>query len=62
MKKGLFSIILLLLFGFNDAIGQSGGNVGIGTSSPAASAALDISSTERGLLIPRLSLQQILSL
>ena len=62
MKKGLFSIILLLLFGFNDAIGQSGGNVGIGTSSPAASAALDISSTERGILIPRLSLQQILSL
>ncbi|MBW6460298.1 MAG: fibrobacter succinogenes major paralogous domain-containing protein [Bacteroidales bacterium] len=62
MKKVLFSIILLLLFGFNSAIGQSGGNVGIGTSSPAASAALDISSTERGLLIPRMSQQQIWSL
>ncbi len=59
MRKGVFSIIFLVLFGFIDAGGQSGGNVGIGTSSPASTAALDISSTERGLLIPRLSQQQI---
>ncbi len=61
MKKGLFSIILLLLFGFIDAGGQSGGSVGIGTSSPASSAALDISSTERGMLMPRMSMGQILA-
>ena len=33
--------------------------VGIGTSNPAASAALDINSTDKGLLPPRLSLIQI---
>jgi len=62
MKKRLILYVLLAFFGLNDLIGQSSGNVGIGTSNPASSAALDISSTDRGLLIPRLSLQQILSL
>ncbi|MBS1592683.1 MAG: fibronectin type III domain-containing protein [Bacteroidetes bacterium] len=33
-------------------------NVGIGTTAPAASAALDISSTTQGVLYPRLSTQQ----
>jgi len=38
------------------------GSVGIGTSSPAASAAFDISSTNKGFLIPRLTLSQIQSI
>jgi uncharacterized protein (TIGR02145 family) len=38
---------------------ENGGNVGIGTTSPAASAALDITSTTKGLLIPRMTLEQI---
>lgn len=33
--------------------------VGIGTVSPSSSAALDISSTSKGLLLPRLTMQQI---
>ncbi len=38
------------------SIAQS--NVGIGTASPAASAALDISSTTKGLLVPRMTASQ----
>ena len=38
---------------------NSAGTIGIGTSSPAASAAVDISSTDKGMLIPRLTLSQI---
>lgn len=33
--------------------------VGIGTSNPSASAMLDISSTNKGLLLPRLNMQQV---
>lgn len=36
-------------------LSPNGGNVGIGNSSPHASAALEISSTSRGLLIPRMT-------
>lgn len=35
------------------------GNVGIGTTTPAASALLDISSTTKGLLLPRLTTGQV---
>lgn len=35
--------------------------VGIGTSNPSASAILDINSTNKGLLLPRLNMQQIKS-
>ena len=37
---------------------RPGGNVGLGTTSPAASALLELSSTTRGLLLPRLTLAQ----
>ncbi len=37
---------------------ESNGAVGIGTSSPNASAALEISSTDKGLLVPRLTTAQ----
>ena len=36
----------------------SGGNIGIGNISPAATAALDITSTTKGLLIPRMTTSQ----
>jgi hypothetical protein len=42
----------------DDAIYNNGSNVGIGTNTPATSAALDISSTSKGLLIPRMSTSQ----
>ena len=37
----------------------STGNVGIGTTSPAASALLDVASTSKGVLLPRMSTTQI---
>lgn len=50
MRNWLF--IMLLIFSGNTAFSQ---NVGIGTSNPNNSAALDISSNKSGLLIPRMS-------
>ena len=38
---------------------KSGGNVGIGTTAPNASALLDVSSTTKGALLPRMSTTQI---
>jgi hypothetical protein len=54
MKKiiGLLLTCCIVL----SSIAQS--NVGIGTASPAASAALDISSTTKGLLVPRMTASQ----
>jgi len=54
--KSLFLIFyaIALLF-FTESFGQ----VGIGTSEPDSSAALDINSTNQGLLIPRLTTTQI---
>ena len=37
---------------------RSGGNIGIGTQTPAASAVLDLTSTTQGLLLPRLTTAQ----
>ena len=37
---------------------NTSGNVGIGTSSPSASAILDVSSTSKGILIPRMTASQ----
>jgi hypothetical protein len=52
-----FSFLLLSFFSVNCVFAQTG-NVGIGTSSPKASAALDISSSTKGLLIPRMATAQ----
>ncbi len=49
--------VLLLLATFFSAQAQTGG-VGIGTTAPNAAAALDIVSTTKGLLLPRLTLAQ----
>ncbi|MFN8252331.1 MAG: hypothetical protein U0V75_10650 [Ferruginibacter sp.] len=57
MKKiTLYCTILLLT---QKALSQ---NVGIGTNNPNSSAALDISSTSKGLLIPRLTTAEISSI
>lgn len=48
--------LLLLISSCYMAISQ---NVGVGTSTPDASAKLDISSTNQGLLIPRVSLSNV---
>lgn len=55
MKSFIFCAVSILLLTINKAIAQ---NVGIGTSTPDASAQLDISSTNKGLLPPRLTTEQ----
>jgi hypothetical protein len=47
--------LLLFLFGCNNLFSQS---VGIGTTTPNTSAQLDISSTSKGILIPRMTTAQ----
>jgi len=54
MKQVLFAIISLL---FLSSVGFSQ-NVGIGTNSPHPSAALDITDSSKGILIPRMTLNQ----
>lgn len=51
MKTFLFSIIVLFISHVN-------AQVGIGTNSPDSSAILDVSSTQRGLLFPRMTTAQ----
>ncbi len=54
MKQIHFSFFIFLLV----ATVSTQAQVGIGTSTPAASAQLDISSTSKGLLPPRMTLEQ----
>ncbi|GAA4373950.1 hypothetical protein [Hymenobacter koreensis] len=51
-----------LLLSAATARAQSGGSVGIGTTTPDAKAALDIRSTDKGLLVPRLTEAQRLAM
>jgi Chaperone of endosialidase len=53
MKKGLVTIFTLLIINF-----LSAQNVGINTTTPDASAALDITSTTSGILVPRMTTTQ----
>ncbi len=53
MKK-IYSSLLILLFVLN----AGAQNVGIGNSSPDASAKLDITATDKGVLVPRMSKAQ----
>jgi hypothetical protein len=48
-------ICLLTFFGFVSELFSQSGSVGIGTTTPNPSAALDIQSTTKGVLVPRLS-------
>ena len=60
MKKiGLSLLTLVVVFLSFSAKAQNNKNVGIGTSNPDPSAILDISSTDKGILIPRLNSAQI---
>jgi Chaperone of endosialidase/Head domain of trimeric autotransporter adhesin len=62
MKKNNFLFIIIsaaLIAGVAQVQAQ---NVGIGTTTPAYSAALDISSSSKGLLIPRLTVAQKLAI
>lgn len=52
MKKIIFAVLAFLTVSVH-------AQVGIGTSSPNSSAQLDISSTERGLLVPRMTAAQV---
>jgi hypothetical protein len=57
MKKNNHMKFKLILFLFLTCLiySQSNAQIGIGTTSPNASAALDITSTSKGLLFPRLT-------
>ena len=50
MKKTIFTLMLAFI-GLTSTFAQ----VGIGTTTPAAGAALDITSTNQGLLLPRVA-------
>jgi hypothetical protein len=52
-------ILSMLIFGMNQVIAQS---VGIGTTTPNSKALLDISSTTKGILIPRMTTSQRLAI
>ena len=54
MKKVILTLSILYFF-FNSSMGQS---IGIGTTTPDVSALLDISSTSKGLLLPRMTVAQ----
>ncbi|MBU2045547.1 MAG: hypothetical protein KJ712_02300 [Bacteroidetes bacterium] len=52
-------VFLILVLGFKKiTLAKTSASVGIGTTTPYANARLDISSTIKGLLLPRLSIQQ----
>jgi Protein of unknown function (DUF1566) len=53
MKK-----LSIVLFAFMQIFSVTAQSVGIGTSNPAASAQLDVSSTSKGLLLPRMTAVQ----
>ncbi len=53
MKSRLLPLIVLVFFSFFTL--KTNAQVGINTTAPDASSALDIQSTEAGLLIPRMT-------
>lgn len=58
--KHIYLFVLLFSFIFNIQAGfaQQKGNVGIGTKEPDQSAILDLSSSNKGFLVPRLTLKE----
>jgi hypothetical protein len=59
MKKKLLATLLILGL---SKVGFSQNNVGIGTTSPDVSAVLDVSATDKGMLVPRLTILQRLAI
>jgi hypothetical protein len=62
MKNSIYFIVLCFLMGSILPIYAQKENVGIGTTNPDQSAALEISSTSKGLLMPRMPLQKRLEI
>jgi hypothetical protein len=58
MKTPFVFVLLSVLVSLNIAAQN---NIGIGTASPDASARLDITATDKGILIPRVSLTNVSS-
>ncbi|MEO8149112.1 MAG: T9SS type A sorting domain-containing protein [Bacteroidia bacterium] len=62
MKKNLLRIIIILFISHSNVFAQNTfpatGSAGIGTATPNTSALLEIKSTAKGLLIPRMTLTQ----
>lgn len=59
--KAILKTLILILTVSSTSFAQQGG-VGIGTTSPDPSAILDLVSTEKGLLIPRMTTQQMMDI
>jgi hypothetical protein len=59
MKK---IVLLAFLFLGLGKVGFSQNNVGVGTTSPDVSAVLDVSATDKGMLVPRLTILQRLAI
>lgn len=57
----LFCIVITLL-AFSPLLGLAQQNVGIGTTTPDASAALEVESSDKGFLPPRMSVTEILNI
>ena len=56
MKKSILSALVILATGFTSVTAQD--NVGVGTLTPDPSSLLDLSSSDKGLLVPRLNTLQ----
>jgi hypothetical protein len=56
MNRKLFSLVAVCYITFFSASAQN--NVGVGTTTPDASAALDVQSTTQGMLVPRMTKAQ----
>jgi hypothetical protein len=57
-----FLLLAILLLAQLDSPVRAQNNVGIGTTTPEASALLDLTSTDKGFLVPRMSNAQMLSI
>jgi len=57
MKRIVLVLVVLVGFGFSSAFAQN--NVGIGTTTPDASALLDLESNSLGLLMPRVTIADV---
>ncbi|MDO7849160.1 collagen-like protein [Hymenobacter sp. M29] len=58
MKKRFLPLLAFALLGLGTTAARAQGNFGVGTTTPDASAVLDVSSTTQGLLVPRMSAAQ----
>jgi microcystin-dependent protein len=62
MQRSFTYAVLLLVFLLNRSNGYCQQSIGIGTTTPDSKAALDISSTQKGVLLPRLNAAQLATL